>query len=55
MRKTYPNDVTREQFAVVRGTLEAAKKETHPRTITLIDALERGGGSLGVPVIYGRI
>jgi len=37
MRKTYPSDVTREQFAVVRERLEAAKKETHPRTIDIYD------------------
>ena len=37
MRQSYPSDITREQFAVIRNSLETAKKETHPREIDLYD------------------
>jgi transposase len=37
MRVTYPGDVTRRQFEVIRPTLESARKKTHPRTIDLYD------------------
>jgi hypothetical protein len=37
MRKTYPSDVTREQFALVSPDLERAKKTTRPRKIDLYD------------------
>jgi transposase len=37
MRKTYPSDITREQFEVIRKNLESAKKVTHPRKINLYD------------------
>lgn len=37
-RKTYPSDVTREQFEHVRPFLEGARKKTRPRTIDLYDA-----------------
>ena len=36
-RAVYPSDVTREQFEVIRHTLEAAKKETHPRKEDIYD------------------
>jgi transposase len=38
MRKTYPSDVSREQFEKIRPLLEAARKKTRPRTIDLYDA-----------------
>ena len=31
MRKAYPNDITREQFEIIRKDLEGARKATHPR------------------------
>ncbi len=33
----YPSDITREQFEVIRGELESAKKTTKPRDIDLYD------------------
>jgi len=37
MRKTYPSDITREQFEKIRPLLESAQKKTHPRTLDLYD------------------
>ena len=37
MRKTYPNDITREQFEIIRKDLEGARKTTHPRKYDLYD------------------
>jgi len=37
MRATYPSDVTREQFEVIRYTLESSRKVTHPRDYDLYD------------------
>ena len=37
MRAAYPSDVTREQFEIIRYTLESARKETHPRSYDLYD------------------
>ena len=37
MRQSYPSDITREQYMVVRHPLETAKKETRPREIDLYD------------------
>jgi len=31
----YPSDITREQFELIRGSLEGAKKRTKPREIDL--------------------
>jgi transposase len=36
-RKSYPSDVSREQFEIVRERLKFAKKITHPRTYDLFD------------------
>lgn len=36
-RPEFPSDVTREQFEVVRGMLEAARKKTRPRRHDLYD------------------
>ncbi len=36
-RKTYPSDITREQFEAIRPLLEAARKQTRPRTLDLYD------------------
>ena len=33
MRKSYPSDISREQFEEIRKELEGAKKRTHPRKI----------------------
>ena len=37
MRRTYPSDITREQFEEIRPILEEAKKKTHPRKYDLYD------------------
>ena len=37
MRQAYPSDITREQYSVVRESLETAKKETRPQEIDLYD------------------
>jgi|SRR3989344_1498392 len=37
MRKTYPSDITREQFEKIRPMLESIRKKTHPRTLDLYD------------------
>ena len=37
MRKSYPSDITREQFEVIRPILEGATKTTHPRKYDLYD------------------
>ncbi len=36
-RKTYPSDVTREQFEQIRPWLESARKHTKPRTLDLYE------------------
>src|SRR5882724_6931296 len=38
MRKTYPSDITREQFNKIAPLLEGARKKTRPRSIDLYDA-----------------
>ena len=37
MRKSYPSDITLEQFEKIRPELENLKKVTHPRTYDLYD------------------
>ena len=37
MRGSYPSDVTREQFDIVRPILEAVKKRTRPREVELYE------------------
>jgi len=37
MRKTYPSDVSREQFEAIRPFLESARKKTKPRSVDLYD------------------
>lgn len=37
MRKTYPSDITREQFEHIRPLLESVRKKTKPRTLDLYD------------------
>ena len=37
MRKTYPSDITREQFKVIEPLLESARKKTKPRKLDLYD------------------
>ena len=37
MRKTYPSDITREQFEIIKSILEDARKKTRPRTVDLYD------------------
>jgi len=37
MRAAYPSDVTREQFEVIRYTLESAKQTTRPRQMDIYD------------------
>ena len=36
-KKTYPSDVTREQFDRIRPLLEGARKQTRPRQVDLYD------------------
>jgi len=37
MRKTYPSDISREQFEQITDLLETARKKTRPRTVDLSD------------------
>ena len=37
MRKTYPSDITRAQFEIIRPFLERARKRTRPREADLYD------------------
>jgi transposase len=37
MRTEYPSDISREQFEVIRHTLESAKKVTKPREYDIYD------------------
>jgi transposase len=37
MRASYPSDITRDQFEVIRYLLETVKKLTHPRIIDIYD------------------
>ena len=37
MRAGYPSDITREQFEIIRYTLESAKQVTHPRDYDIYD------------------
>ena len=37
MRKSYPSDISREQFEEIREELAGAKKATHPRKYDLYD------------------
>jgi transposase len=37
MQKTYPSDLSREQFDKIRPILESVRKKTHPRTLDLYD------------------
>jgi len=37
MRHTYPSDLTREQFEIIRPLLESVRKKTHPRTLDLYE------------------
>ena len=34
---SYPSDITREQFEIIRPILESAKKKTKPRVLDLYD------------------
>ena len=37
MRKSYPSDISREQFEKIREELESIQKKTHPRKYDLYD------------------
>ena len=37
MRKVYPSDISREQFAKIEGLLLSARKKTKPRKVDLYD------------------
>jgi transposase len=37
MRKTYPSDVSREQFEKIRPILESARRKTKPRKLDIYD------------------
>ena len=37
MRTCYPSDITREEYEVIRHSLETAKRETRPQEIDLYD------------------
>lgn len=38
MRRSYPSDISREQFEEIREELAGAKKKTHPRSYDLYDS-----------------
>ena len=37
MRKSYPSDISREQFEIIRPLRESARKKTAPRTVELYE------------------
>jgi hypothetical protein len=37
MRKTYPSDISRDQFEQVKDLLETVRKKTRPRIVDLFD------------------
>ena len=37
MQMTYPSDITRAQFELIRALLESSRKRTKPRTVDLYD------------------
>ena len=37
MRKSYPSDISRDQFEQIRELLESARKKTRPRQVDLYD------------------
>ncbi len=37
MRKSYPSDISREQFEIIKPLLESARKKTAPRQVDLYD------------------
>ena len=37
MRKSYPSDISREQFEIIRPLLESARKKTAPRRVELYE------------------
>ena len=37
MRRSYPSDISREQFERIRPLLEGARKTTRPRTVDLYE------------------
>lgn len=37
MRQSYPSDISREQFELIRSDLESARKKTKPRKLELYD------------------
>ena len=39
MRKTYPSDITREQFEKIKPLLESVRKKTKPRKVDLYDVV----------------
>ena len=39
MRKSYPSDITREQYELIREDMESFKKNTHPPDYDLYDIL----------------
>ena len=37
MSHSYPSDITRERFDLIKPILESARKKTHPRIVDLFD------------------
>ncbi len=37
MRKSYPSDISREQFEIIKPLLESARKKTSPRRVDLYE------------------
>ena len=37
MRRSYPSDISREQFAIVQPILETSRKKTRPREVDLYE------------------
>ena len=54
MRKTYPSDITREQFEKILPTLEGVRNKTRPREVDLYDVFCRITTPDSVRAVDGR-
>ena len=61
MRQSYPSDITREQFGLIKEDLEAARKTTKPRDYDLYDIfcailylLKEGCSWRAIPHDFGK-
>ena len=60
-RESYPSDITREQFEIIKPALVGATKETHPRDYDIYDIfcavlylLKEGCSWRAIPHDYGK-